>query len=80
MRRDLERPLRLFGFLALLALLHPACGGGTSQTSAPLFQDFFNGTVLGTGWSAPATTGMATATIDQTVGSPLPSLKMTTTA
>jgi hypothetical protein len=80
MTTNLGRPWRPLGFLVLVAVLSPGCGGGTTPSNPPLFQDFFNGTVLSAAWSAPVATGSATATIDQTVGDPLPSLKMTTTA
>src|SRR5579862_4254450 len=75
-----DRPWRQLGLLAILAVLSPGCGGSTSPNAPPLFQDFFNGAFPGTGWTTPVTTGSATATIDSTVGNPLPSLKMTTTA
>ena len=68
-----------FGMPALVALLIPACGGGR-RVPPTLFTDGFNGAFPGANWTAPAITGSATAQIDATSGTPVPSLKMTTTA
>jgi hypothetical protein len=64
---------------AMLGVLASSCGHSVKVTP-PLFADGFDGTFPGTGWTAPAITGSATAVIDAGTGSPAPSLKMSTTA
>jgi hypothetical protein len=64
--------------VALLALTFSACGGGSSTTVAPpLFQDAFDGTFPGTGWTA--VTGTASAAPSSAIGNPAKSLAFTTT-
>jgi hypothetical protein len=65
--------------VALLALTFSACGGGSSTTVAPpLFQDAFDGTFPGTGWTA--VTGTASAAPSSAIGNPAKSLAFTTLA
>jgi hypothetical protein len=68
--------IRRFLAVVAAALLLPACGKGI-RVAPTLFTDGFNGTFPGTAWTLPAPTGSATAALDGSTGSPLPSLEMT---
>jgi hypothetical protein len=64
--------------IAVAALCLPACGKDV-KSGTTLFAERFNGAFPGTSWTAPATTGAPTVSLDGTTGNPAPSLKMTTT-